>query len=103
MAWLLGAEWGPLLWYVAMLSPGLAVAACAAFLRWGYAVVMVGVFALIPISFAVRQGDATLLTSPPIAALATAGGLLLAFAYGAFLLVLVKSPAALRHRHVPWF
>lgn len=103
MAWLLGPGLRPLLWYVAFLSPPLAVATCAAFLRWGYAVVMAGIFALIPISLAVRRIDSSLLHSPPRVELATSGLLMSLLATALFLLTVVRSPSAYRSKHVPWF
>lgn len=103
MFWLLGPELGPLLWYVALLSPGLAVVGCAGFLRWGYAVVMLAVFGLIPVSLAVRRLDSSLLASPPVPGLAVGGALFLALSYALFVLTIVRSPAAYRHKHVPWF
>jgi hypothetical protein len=100
---LLGPDLRELLWFVGIVSPGLAVVACAAFIRWGYAVVIVGVFGLIPMSIGIRSVDPSMLLSPPLIELGITGVVLLVIGYLVLYTTILKSAAAYRPRHVPWF
>ncbi len=103
MAYLLGPELREMLWFVGLVSPGLAIVACAAYIRWGYAVVIVGVFGLIPMSIAIRSVDPSMLLAPPIVELGAIGATLLVAGYLVLYGTILTSTAAYRRKHVPWF
>lgn len=103
MAILLGAELRGVLWAVVLIVPAATALSLAAFLRWGYAVVMGAVFGLIPASVLVRRVDPRYLADPPLLAGSVLALLMIGGGYLIFVIVLRRSPSAYRPKNVPWF
>lgn len=105
-----GPLWGLLdegltgvLWFMVLISPGIVVVACAGYLLWGYSVVMIGVFGLVPASVAIHNVDSLILMAPPIAQLASTGIALIGAGYFLTYFAITRSQAAYQDKHVPWF
>lgn len=103
MAMLLGAELRGVIWAVVLIVPAATALSLAAFLRWGYAVVMAAVFGLIPASVLVRRVDPRYLADPPLLAGSVLALLMIGGGYLIFVIVLRRSPSAYRAKNVPWF